>query len=112
LFWFFRISIRASKGTRKGPRVPILHYSQKGALREAHNFLKYASPKKALREEKDPRPKGHSEGGKLYFKYTSQKKTLREEKDPRPRSHFGSSLFGLGMGKWDLDCGLRLIPVR
>ena len=24
----------------------------------------------------------------------------------------GSSLFGLGMGKWDLDCGLRLIPVR
>ena len=49
-------------------------HAQKDTLREESYFFKYTSEKDALREERGPRPKQQSEGGKLFFKYISQKR--------------------------------------
>ena len=48
-------------------------HAQKATLREESDFLNTLLKKDALREERGPRPKGHSTGGKPFFKYTSQK---------------------------------------
>ena len=58
--------------------------------------------KDALREERDPRRKGHSEGGKHFFNTFLKKHSLREERDPRRKGHSegGKQSFKYTSQKW------------
>ena len=57
-------------------------HAQKDAPREESYFLNTLLKKDALREDKGPRPKRHSEGGKHLFKYMSQKGCVEGGKRP------------------------------
>ena len=60
---------------------------EKDTLREENIFLNTLLKKDALREGRDPRRKGHSEGGKPFFNTRLKQDAPREERDPRPKGH-------------------------
>ena len=55
---------------------------EKDDVRGRKTFLNTFLQKDALREERDPGRKGHSEGGEQLFKYTSQKGCAEGGKGP------------------------------
>ena len=80
--WKLIFKHTSQKRCAEGGKRP---WSKRTTLRDGNLFLNTVLKKDALREERDPGRKGHSEGGKRFFKYTSQKCCAEGGKRPRSK---------------------------